>query len=329
MRISLAEDKTYYYPCPSLSMLLSRSRQILASPSEFESVVFSQFGIKPKIHEDLPIAAVRCFAATGKRTHDWLICIDPVHLQADVADSLLLDNSCMDVSRQEADALIDTLRCYFSEYDFSYSAPNHWHMKSQNSFLMHTQSLSVVSGAYINRSLPVGRDAVKCLKLLTEIQMMLFKHAVNRVREQDGRLLINSVWPYGGGYLPDDVNTVYHEVFSKEPSAIGLARLAGISIGDFPEQFADLKLSLKGKNILLISTDLLGAQTLSEEQIHARLENYEIRWFQPVLEAIKNDLIDILELDFCDGHIYQVSKSSLRRFWRSTKPWNEFLSKVK
>lgn len=322
--VKQSADAGGYPVCTALSRLLSRSNVASVSISEFESVLFAEFGIKRQPDQDLPIAAVTYFAETGERSPEWLMRLDPVHLQADVADSLLLDNGSVGVSIQEAAALLDTLKSYFSEYTFLFTEPNHWYLKSVQAFSMHTRNLSAITGSYINRCLPVGRDALSCLKLLTEIQMMLFKHAVNRVREQEGRLLINSVWPYGSGYLPKVAGGMYRQIFSNDALTKGLAHLSEAKFNVLPKRCLDLSLHNIEGPMLLVDTRFLNLQALNKAEIDLMLEQYETDWFDPLLQAVKDGDISLLELDFCDERIYRVTKSSLRRFWKRIQPWHRF-----
>ena len=93
---------------PALELLLvraSHTREAIGEGS-YEAALCKLFGIEPKAHGDLPIAALTHLVDfEGDHAGVW-IRADPVYLRPDLGKLLLFDSSAFHVEKEEAETLI-------------------------------------------------------------------------------------------------------------------------------------------------------------------------------------------------------------------------------
>lgn len=75
----------------------------------------------------------------------------------------------------------------------------HWFIAFDSPWHLDTVPLDAAAGRSVQDTWPVGPDAPRWRKLLTEIQMGWHGHAVNAQREAAGRPAVNALWLHGGG----------------------------------------------------------------------------------------------------------------------------------
>jgi hypothetical protein len=50
------------------------------------------------------------------------------------------------------------------------------------------------------------------------------------------------------------------------------------------------------------------------------------RWLEPLLDAVRTKQQTYIDLYPCNGALYRISASGLRRFWKRRKPFTSFNS---
>jgi hypothetical protein len=127
--------------------------------------------------------------------------LTPVHWhvgteQVSLADpeSLLLDEAA---SRDFHDAVCGL----FTSEGFlvHWGAPTRWYLAHESLADLPTASLDRVIGRNVDRWLPAGAAARRWRRLQSEVQMLLYTHALNDEREARGLPTVNSVWLSGCG----------------------------------------------------------------------------------------------------------------------------------
>ena len=171
--------------------------------------------------------------------------------------------------------------------------------------------------------MPTGEDARLWRQRLNEIQMLLFQSQVNRQREDNGRLTINGVWLSGSGRLPMLSPRTSFTVIADELNALGLGQLAGLPT---------LRLSDSGsghwpdaQECLMVWMDLLEpvlhadplAWTEAMQAVEGRL--------QRLVDSMRNQGQSCLELYPCNGRVFILTPSTLRRFWRRRNRMRDYL----
>lgn len=108
---------------------------------------------------------------------------------------------------EESAALTAALNKHFASDDLAFF----WHEKTWFLRLETNPQINTIAPqAAINRDisayLPTGEGATKWASLINEIQMLLFEHPVNIMREAKRLPVINSIWCYGLGQIKNHAN---------------------------------------------------------------------------------------------------------------------------
>jgi hypothetical protein len=110
---------------------------------------------------------------------------------------------------------------------------------------------------------------------MNELQMLLHDHPVNQAREERGEPVINSLWFWGNGVLPESVSAPGPEICADHALARGLARHAGIRCSPVPDNFS---LWRKGAAALVVRAD---AQCYDDvESWLEQFKQLEHQWLQ-------------------------------------------------
>lgn len=319
---------------PALETLLSRADKQHGNGETFEEVLGGLFGLEG---ESLPVAAITCLVDSiavpaGREIGDyWWMRVDPVHLQADQAQLLLLGERMLQVEQQEADRAIESLNELYQDEGWFFSAPvpGRWYVRieKRQQPQLRTTPLASVIGHDINRLLPTGADGLRWHGILTEIQMLLHSHAINQARMEQGKNIINSIWCWGEGSLPDNVAREWDELWSDEPLSRGLARLAGVTHHGNVADAGQWRTRCAGARQLVVLDPLLQPWLEGDMAGWAReLQTLEQQWFAPLKEALATGALASLTLLPCSGTGYRVTRGALRRFWRRNQPLNRYLA---
>jgi len=305
---------------PGLGHLLTRAqRQPVASHGD-EAAVFRAFGVDGP---PWPVAAVtRAGEADGLAPgqRHWLRA-DPVHLRVDMTQARLFGDCALALEADEARALVETLNAHFAQdgLQFEAPAPGRWYLSSDTPAAFEAYTPMEVAGRNVQLFLPRGDDAPRWRTRLTEIQMLFHDAGVNRARERAGRLPVNSVWPWGGGAAPA-VRAFDGQVVADDPLARGLAALAGMHVQPLPGDAAALALP-RGTTVAVESG-------VREPLVHGEIEAWmealgrlESRWFRPLLPRLRAGELRSLVIDPAGPVRYRVTRRTLRRFWRTSRPW--------
>ena len=90
-----------------------------------------------------------------------------------------------------------------------------------------------VEGRFISGQLPRGREALAWAAVLSEIEMALCDHPVNRARAERGEAPVNALWAWGCGQRPQPPSGFpWRRVLSDDPAWRGLGILAGAEVAD-------------------------------------------------------------------------------------------------
>ena len=299
---------------PALEMLLARARR--GSP---ESLTFEQW-----LHDafEQPGSALAAgalsLAAAGVDPGDlWWARADPVHLRLLRDRVIVVPGEALQISREEADGLAAALNRHFADaVEFHPLDARRWVVRlgSEESFL---ESPALVAA---------GRDVASARgsdALLTEIQMLLHAHPVNEAREARGEPALNSLWLWGGGRMPATARGPWRSLTADDPSALGLARLAGMQRRELPGSAAAWLDSLPESGHHLAVLDAVRAAAALEQQAEHEegVEALERSWFSPLLAALRAERVGMLTVRVpAPGAAFETVRADLRRFWRRPRP---------
>ncbi|HEX6828937.1 MAG TPA: hypothetical protein VF104_08155, partial [Burkholderiales bacterium] len=191
----------------------------------------------------------------------------------------------------EATTLAEALSRHFRDegLEFQPLSPRRWYLRLPAAPAMVTRAPREAAGRHVDEFLPAGPEALKWHRLMNEAQMLLHEHPVNEAREERGELPVNSVWLWGAGALPERAASSAAAVWSDEPLAGGLARLAGIPCHALPASAAEwLREAGTDAEVLAVLDELGaaargGAPGVWRETVQA----LEKSWFAPLAEALR------------------------------------------
>lgn len=294
---------------PSLSALLRRG-----DPAKHEAglsaTLCHAFSITAQ--QDWPLAPL-CAAAEGLPVTSgryWLR-LDPVHLEVAMGGLILQPQATLNLTRTEADALIDAINLHWLPEHLSlYAAhPARWYMPLPEVPILHTTPLDQMAGEYLTPHLPRGADARRFLHLINEVQMLLHMHPVNQVREEAGLPLVNGLWIWGGGWLPD-VENRFDLIAGDSFEMQALAHHAGVLITPQPDALAGLQHCGRA----LVALTQTGTDEFGDPA--ERLAQLEQRWFQPLLRQLQRGGIRQVRLDLVGHRAVTLTPGQSWRFWR-------------
>lgn len=270
---------------PALEAMLACARFAHGPGKSFESWLGQAFGLPP---DRIPVAALR---RLGERDNtsvegEWL-CADPVHLRFAREHLLLEDGFDLGLSAADAATLLEGLNDHFlaTEPDFicfEARSSRRWYLRLRSPARAEFSALSDVVGRPVARFMPRGEDSSRWQRIINESQVFLHNHPVNQAREAAGERMVNSLWLWGAGALPEKVVAPAPIVRTEDRLTCGLARAAGVRpdglTGRLPSQDAFIVVDALYRPSLHLDIDAW----------RSALVELESQWFKPLLAALKS-----------------------------------------
>ena len=301
---------------PALEQLLRRAKVAHTGITGLEATLFDLLKIQTHAQsrdDDLPAAAVTALADGYASADGWWMRADPVHLHADLHQVLLFDARHLDIDDAEAQALVTAFNHTFTDLGGTLTAPHptRWYLRLDAPPRLRTYSIGETIGHNINLLLPYGPDSQRWHTLLTEIQMLFHANPVNLKREIQQQLPINSVWFWGGGYLPK-ADAATDSIYSATTLAKGLALLTDAKLKMLPISASDWHTSAAEDNECLVVFDGLEREAFDWS---AQIDRLEKDWFAPLLALLRRQSLQLV-LYPDNGLRFTCSRATLRRFWQ-------------
>jgi hypothetical protein len=309
-------------PLPALERMLSRARVEAQRAQEVEDALAAFF--RPPVAQGIPLAVapLTWLADSGERAAGFIMRADPIHLRADQACLRLFDSTTFSLQAQEAGDLVAAFNAHYRQQGWRLHAPlpQRWYLTLNEAPEITTVAPGRLAGRDIRDALPHGRAGATWRAFLNEVQMLFHEHPVNRAREERGEPVINSIWPWGGGCLPDQVATGVTRAFADQPLLQGLARLAEIPCCKVPGDATGLMVEAKGGFQLVVLDRLERPSRYGEVETWAsRIMQLEQTWFRPLLDMLAQGRVDSLDLYPLGVRRYAISRQRLRCFWRADR----------
>jgi len=191
-----------------------------AGPSELLVRVCMELGCP---YPDDGLAALRMWGQTSDRPKNWIAAADPVYLEPRMDHLCLHALRAAGVSPLDMRVLIDHLQSTLSgdgEFGFA-RLGSYCYVSAAKPFATARVPAYVVDQRVPNDFLPAGDDAAGHRNLLSEIEMALHDHEVNRSRQERGEQPVNSLWLWGGGVAPEQVTRGQPPLFSDDALLTG------------------------------------------------------------------------------------------------------------
>ena len=304
---------------PALERWLARGDAGSIPEGDLLRVVARAYGME----EPLPVAAVALagggFAATGT----WL-CADPVHLEVMQDAVALRDGTMLNVTREEADALLADLERHFASDDFHFMAPapHRWFVNVPAGEAPTTVPLPDAEGRNLFGLLPRGTGRVNWPSALTEVQMLFAGHPVNQAREARGDLAINAVWFWGEGELPSKVAKPYAAVYSDATFVRGLGTLSDARVLPVPESWAKVDAVRRDESVLVVLDGPSRAWRRNDvDTWRAEAARLDETWLVPLRDAVERfETVTLTLPRRRDALVVRVEPRARWRFFRGVRP---------
>lgn len=286
---------------PTLARVLARGDAASGAAGD-EAQLLRAFDVLPR---GLPVAALTRQYDRGDAAHQAWLRADPAHVRADLGAGRLLACGELGLADAEVEALLQPLRPLFGDdgCPISAGAPSRWYLAlPRDARLPAFVPPSRVLGDDIYAHLPEGDLGRRWRRLLSEAQVTLHNHPLNAERARAGKPVVNSLWFWGGGVLPDHVRSIHSAVMSDDLLCAALARQAQVGHVELP-----VSLPLVPPRGALVDLRRLRAARAIERD-----------WVEPALARLRGQ--DLLRLDFADGSRVDYRRGHRWRFWRRLPP---------
>lgn len=303
---------------PALEELLSRAKRGAAGDPGLEQTLFTLFKIKTAGDADLPVAAVTRQWDAQDAAGYWWLRADPVHLRADRDRLVMLGNTLLNISGEEGAQLAAELNRHFKDEGWNLEATNarRWYLRLAGDPHVRSDVLPEVVGQDILHHMPRGPDERRWRGVLNEAQMVLHASAVNRFRETQGELPVNSLWFWGGGVLPQVPQGEWSQVWGNDALTQGLASLARVPCATLPESAAEwLEEGAPGEHLIVLDGLREKSQFGNVEGWLEFLQTLQDYWLAPLFAALKQGGLAALILYPADGAAYKVTARDAKRWW--------------
>lgn len=309
---------------PALEALLARAERPTEGYRSFEARLFHLFAAETEEGADLPVAAVTRVLDLGVVDKGWWLRADPVHLVPDRDRLILTDASRLDVTQDEASALVAEIAEIYKSDGWAIKAPRpgRWYLKPPRAPKLLTTPLADVVGRDIHPYLPQGKDGKAWHTILTEMQILLHTAKANERREQHGKLPINSLWFWGGGRLPTLGVHPFVQAWSDEPLGLALARLSQTASESLPAGFADWRQRARpaGEHLVILDGLRAPAQYTASDEWRGHVAALEKAWFAPLLEGLKRGALTGARILTDGATEFHLTPRTARRWWRWRRP---------
>jgi hypothetical protein len=272
---------------------------------------------------ELPAAPLRLLGENGDPgTADWL-CLDPVSLVVAQRGVTLGDPARLAYDATEDRALRADLAPLFVRWgELVAGQPGHWYLRLAAPLGLELQPLASAVGSAVDTSYPAGVAAAPLRAAITEAQMLLHAHPVNRAREAAGRPCANSLWPWGAGRLPLPAALPFDALHGNDPLLAGLARASSIALSPLDDR------AWPERRRILVQDDRLLESAIDFDALRwrAALETLERETFAPALSSLQHGRHTRLRLIAGGPEATvdaQLTRADLWKFWRRPVPLSE------
>jgi hypothetical protein len=266
------------------------------------------------IHGAPSFPAAAFLALADNQAKDFL-CISPVHLEVGV-EKIFLSAVCdQQITAQQARHLIAALNVHFQNDGLKIDSitPSLWRVSLPGKMNIETSSIYQVNHQSIYSMLPAGNDALYWHRFLNEAQMLLFELSENQASATYGDSVINGLWVWGEGPLPDrSPKRQWNCVISDSVLIKAIAQWADIPCFSLNEMNDSLE---QFKNILIIDDSSYLCNT--SQPLSSTNDSYQRfpgALIQSLIQGMNQGIVKLVSLDTL-SHQYTWRKKPFWRFW--------------
>jgi hypothetical protein len=254
-------------------------------------------------HAPLPgVAAAALYAARGPVDGASVFLATPVHYLAEMTNVRLPAGGVLTLRGPEAEALAADFNRIWNGAGIRLLSG-----RSAGLFCVFDRPIEAASvdpgdvlDRHIAEHLPTGAAAPLLRRLMSEIEMWLFEHAVNRTRIADGAPALTGLWLWGGG-----------------PAVTSLPPVNGWTAGEDP-----LFNAFSARPEEPQRGPAAGVAVIAAEPGTPEWRERELGWLARSVAELRAGRIE--RLDLSAGHrCFSVTAGWSWRAWRSPRPWWE------
>ncbi len=276
-----------------LERLLARADEVTAAP-DWRADAFRI--IAPGAPMPAVAPAAYC-AAAGPAVDGWVFLATPVHYLAEISNVRLAADGLLILDAVQAAALaLDFNRVWRDAGVDLWASANLLFCRFHVDVEAATSDPELARGRHLENFLPTGKDAVRLRRLMSEMEMWLFEHPVNRGRLSQTQLPVSALWLWGGG-----------AALAELPEVQGVAAGADVFFDAFPAE----------------SEACADVMVVDATPNTTEWANMQARWLAPTLAELRRGHIVQLELS-AGERCYKLGAHWRRRFWRRARPWWEY-----
>jgi hypothetical protein len=144
-------------------------------------------------------------AAHETRSDAWAF-VTLCHWQASTFEVSMRQIPMQGLTGDESDALLSAMAPFFEQDGITLHPlePGRWLARGEVFANLRTASPDRVQGRNLEPWMPSTSEAGSLIRLVSEMQMLLYTHPVNDAREARGALPANALWFSGAGVLPEE-----------------------------------------------------------------------------------------------------------------------------
>lgn len=296
----------------ALEKLLARAKTSTLPAETLEDRLCAAFGAQS-------VAPVRAAADGMTVGGDYWLCADPVSLQVQNAQMLLVPDVASD--KEAAAAMCISLNEHFAGTGMHFHAPHprRWYVQVEVEPQMTNTPLRQVAWRDAKSHPPQGADALHWQRIITEVQMLLHAHPLNQAPAMRGELTINSLWLWGGGRAVA-LASEFDAVGGDDDLAGAFGRAAGVS------QAESVRAMLDGRFENGLWVFNAAGEALQRGDLYAwreALQLIEQQYAQPLLRALRSGRLQRLTLDVLQEHDtrrFVLGRGDAWKLWLGAKP---------
>ncbi len=239
--------------------MLDRASVEKLSQRDFASGLLALLGVD--VGSSVAVAPLAWWHDSGSRARSDCWRADPVHIRVGTRAAGLVAPTELGLDRSDADALVATIvdAMGWPAAKLVAPVPDRWYLHDTGWQPVEAVAPAIAAAGDPSRFLPRGPGAAPLQRLMSEIQIVLNDHPVNRSRLRQGQLPVNSVWLWGGGAsdaMPR--SKALPLMFGNDPFLGGLAKSAGQEMLPVPLPSDTKFWSTRGDALVLLSSGPAG-----------------------------------------------------------------------
>ena len=249
------------------------------------------------------VGAAALYASLGPVAGASVMMATPVHYVAEMNNVRLPADGILELRPSEAQSLAaDFNRVWYDAGIRLLTESGALFCVADEPLQAATRDPQEILDRHIDAQLPTGAAAPRLRRLMSEIEMWLFEHAVNRSRIAAAAPAVSGLWLWGGG-----------------PALESLPKIRGWTAGH------DLFFSAFAPRADADRSSQPGVIVVAAEPGSAEWSGVESRWLEPSLADLRSARIARIELSWGTRR-FSFSARCNRRFWRRRRAWWEFFA---